>query len=747
MKKDKWLGRIAVCIGLAFLTFLLLFAGVNAAEKGIVRAQEGSADVVISDWEFVWSDGAQALEGDIGQWQLANSRNPVVKTIPTLFSQQYIRLHASLPASDSARSLELITGGNPLKVWLNGKEVYNNRYGEALYTGNRINTVSLPASVSAPEIDVFLRVPLSFSLSARLVDPSRTVTMESLSNQIGMIGSLVLAVIGAFMALIMLLVLSQDKEMGTGVWLSLLIIAAGAGSFLNQLALHSTAFTNPWIFKAQIILLFLIAAGVSYVSVRTVHGWHAPEIVAVALTAGCAPAFAFLGDAAGVWVVAAFPVLLLFAAILVMLRLADAFRAHTRFAPLVGYAFLTAVFCQIYDAIRFVIGSDAQGAALRYAGWILFGVVMFSVLIRQALYTNVRLTERQRQIENDTRWVRKTVACCANIFAQKGLNDFCVETAKSIKELILFDRATDPDAVLSGSPVRVSMALVKNGGFEEIYKENTIEPCRYDTILERARAHEDQSVFFGESNLDIVMRNEQKPLCVLHIEGIENGLSANLRNIILSTYTSVSAALSSLETKMDMVHMQESVFINLAEIVEQKSYGTGEHLKAVAAMVAVLCDGLNIPEHEKHVISMASMVHDIGKLAVPDAIIGKEGKLTDEEYTIMQDHVIYGYNMMSKSRGEFMEAAAVIAQQHHEKYDGTGYLELRGEEIHLYARIVAVADVFDALLSERPYKKAWTPERAVAYINQQAGRHFDPQLVKVFNCCRDRLIAIKKEHA
>lgn len=139
------------------------------------------------------------------------------------------------------------------------------------------------------------------------------------------------------------------------------------------------------------------------------------------------------------------------------------------------------------------------------------------------------------------------------------------------------------------------------------------------------------------------------------------------------------------------------------------------------------------------------MMHDIGKLAIRESIVSKQGQLTDDEYAIMQDHVIYGYNMLSKSPGDFMKAAAVIAQQHHEKYDGTGYLELKGEQIHLYARIVALADVLDALLSERPYKDAWTPESAFEYIDGESGRHFDPRVVQAFDRCRDRLLAVKRQ--
>lgn len=747
MKKDTWLGGIAASLGLAFLTFLLLFVVVNAGGKELLRFQQGSDDTVISNWEFVWSGDRQSLESSIDQWQLASSQHPVAKALKDMLLLPYVRLHVSLPAHDTVKSLELTTQGNPIKVWLNGAEVYNNRYDTDMFTGNRVNIVSLPASTTASEVDVFMRAPFSFSLNARFTDPAHAVTVESMPNQIGLIGSSALMITGVLVLLMTFLFSLKNKGMGTAVCLSFLIIAAGAGSFLNQFTLHSTFFTSPWIYKIQLILLFLVAAGVVYLSVRIVDGWHLPEIITTVLMLVYTLAFALLNNSIGIWLIAGFPILLLFAAIMIMMRLADAFQAHTRYAPLVTYAFLTAFFCQIYDAVSLVTGWNVQGAELRNAGLFLFGIVLFAVLVRQSLYTNIRLVEREQQIEKDTQWIQKTVSCCAHVLAQQGLPNFCIETAKSIKELILFDRKNTPDASPDSLPIRIGMALIQSGGFMEIYTENKTEPCQYDTILARAKEHPDKSVFFGDHNLDIVMSSGEKPLCILHMEGIANGLSPSLQSIILSAYTSISAALNSLETKMDMVNMQESVFINLAEIVEQKSSGMGEHLQSVAAMVAVMCDELGIPDHEKHVVAMASMVHDIGKLAIPESILGKQGRLTSEEFSIMQDHVIYGYNIMSKSPGEFMEAAAIIAQQHHEKYDGTGYLELRGEEIHLYARIVAIADVFDALLSERPYKKAWSAEKASTYINEQSGKHFDPKMVEVFNRSRTRLIKIKLSHS
>ena len=126
-------------------------------------------------------------------------------------------------------------------------------------------------------------------------------------------------------------------------------------------------------------------------------------------------------------------------------------------------------------------------------------------------------------------------------------------------------------------------------------------------------------------------------------------------------------------------------------------------------------------------------MHDIGKVAIPDAVLKKPGKLTDEEYEIMKTHTTIGYNLLRGSNRELLRTAAHIAHEHHEKWDGTGYPRgLKGEEIHLYGRITAVADVFDALGSDRVYKKAWELERIINLFREERGRHFDPKLVDVF---------------
>ena len=126
-------------------------------------------------------------------------------------------------------------------------------------------------------------------------------------------------------------------------------------------------------------------------------------------------------------------------------------------------------------------------------------------------------------------------------------------------------------------------------------------------------------------------------------------------------------------------------------------------------------------------------MHDIGKVGVPDSILNKSGKLTDDEWKIMRKHSVIGYNILKNSKREILKAAAIVARDHHEKWDGSGYPRgLKGEEIHIYGRITALADVFDALGSDRCYKKAWKDEDIFKLLQDEKSKHFDPVLVDLF---------------
>lgn len=175
---------------------------------------------------------------------------------------------------------------------------------------------------------------------------------------------------------------------------------------------------------------------------------------------------------------------------------------------------------------------------------------------------------------------------------------------------------------------------------------------------------------------------------------------------------------------------QKEIIFKMGAIAEARSQETGAHVKRVAEYSKVLALAYGLSQDEASIIKLASPMHDIGKIGIADSILNKKGRLSEEEFTIMKTHAELGYEMLKNSHRTLLKAAAIIAYEHHEKYDGTGYpRELKGEEIHIYGRITAIADVFDALGSKRVYKEAWDEEAILDYFREERGLHFDPKLV------------------
>ena len=207
---------------------------------------------------------------------------------------------------------------------------------------------------------------------------------------------------------------------------------------------------------------------------------------------------------------------------------------------------------------------------------------------------------------------------------------------------------------------------------------------------------------------------------------------------------------TNIQTVLDLYHevdeAQREILFTIGTIAEKHSLETANHVKRVAGYVEILGRYSGLSEEEIAILRAASPLHDIGKIAIPDAILNKPGKLTPEEFAIIQTHTEIGYSMLRHSKRPLLQAAAIIAYEHHEKYDGTGYPRgLKGEAIHLYGRIVAVADVFDALGNERVYKEAWSDEAIIAYFKEERGRHFDPRLIDILLEHYDAFVAIREE--
>ena len=231
--------------------------------------------------------------------------------------------------------------------------------------------------------------------------------------------------------------------------------------------------------------------------------------------------------------------------------------------------------------------------------------------------------------------------------------------------------------------------------------------------------------------------SEQQGLELGAVDYISKPFSPPIVRARIRTHLSLVRTEEVLETRLKIVQ-------SLGIAAEYKDNETGMHIMRMSHYSKVLALALGYSDEAADLLLHAAPMHDVGKIGIPDAILLKPGKLDADEWEIMRSHTTIGEHIIGEHHSQLLQLAARIARSHHEKWDGSGYPDgLVGEEIPHAARIVALADVFDALTSVRPYKKAWPVAEAVAHIHEQSGKHFDPAIVAVLDSCLPQFLEIK----
>lgn len=232
-------------------------------------------------------------------------------------------------------------------------------------------------------------------------------------------------------------------------------------------------------------------------------------------------------------------------------------------------------------------------------------------------------------------------------------------------------------------------------------------------------------------------------------------LRARCRNLLqLRQQTeSVKQRALSLEQRLlasmhEVEEREHETLTRLARAIEYRDTGTSAYLERMARVAGMIAEAMGLPEEQARIIELSAPLHDIGKIAIPDSILLKPGPLDDKERTRMQQHPGIGYELLADSQNRFIQVGASIALHHHERFDGTGYPQgLAGHAIPIEARVVTVADVFDALISRRPYKPAWSIDEALDYIASQSGMLLDPDCVNALLDSRERLEEICQRYS
>jgi len=239
-----------------------------------------------------------------------------------------------------------------------------------------------------------------------------------------------------------------------------------------------------------------------------------------------------------------------------------------------------------------------------------------------------------------------------------------------------------------------------------------------------------ESIYLNDTYVGYIQTDSNKQN-IIYINGCDrlNKLDKNLIDIFSNN---VSTAFNNLYLNKEIIDTQKELIETLGETVERRSKEASHHVRRVANISYELAIKIGLDKKEATLIRNASPMHDVGKIGIPDSVLLKTDNLSDEEFQKMKQHTQIGRDILAHSEKEVLKAASIIAYEHHEKWDGSGYPRgIKGEDIHIYGRITAIADVFDALLNKRCYKDPWPIDDVVEYIKVEKGKHFDPQLVDI----------------
>ena len=338
-------------------------------------------------------------------------------------------------------------------------------------------------------------------------------------------------------------------------------------------------------------------------------------------------------------------------------------------------------------------------------------------------------------IEQNRRGLEKIIDSSADLFQIQSLRKFANGVLTQLLSILRLDESSlyIQDAAYSAALDSDDfIILAATGKFEALLGRSVNDsiPKRIGQLMERA-VRQKKSLFLDDAYIGFfATRKGSRHL--FYLNGCKN-LTEMDKALIRIFSTNISVALENLDLNQEIIETQKEVIMILGEVIESRSKETGNHVHRVAKVSHLLAMAAGLDEKQAELLELASPMHDVGKIGIPDKILFKPAKLSHEELAVIRTHTEIGVEILKNSRREIMEAAVLAAQQHHERWDGNGYPRgLKGEEIHIFGRIISLADVFDSLIHRRAYKDAWGLDRVLDYIRDERGRHFDPALVDIF---------------
>jgi response regulator RpfG family c-di-GMP phosphodiesterase len=357
-------------------------------------------------------------------------------------------------------------------------------------------------------------------------------------------------------------------------------------------------------------------------------------------------------------------------------------------------------------------------------------------LSAQKLYSTILTSLRSYRdmcaLQANRNGLENVLRATGNVFRMGQLHGFIQGVLEQLVALLYLDQGSifiNCDSLAMESNNESLLITAATGQYAEYVGKDARSVLSREVlknILESLKTRESvvsQEVFVGYSKTN----SGREDLIYLSSSRV---LSANDADLIKIFLQNVAIAYENVLLRDEIEGTQRDIVYMLGESIETRSKETGQHVRRVAEYARIIALGVGLSERDAATLHIAAPLHDFGKIGIPDYVLHKPGKLTGAEWEIMKTHAQIGADLLGQSKREILQAASLLAGNHHEKWDGTGYPRgLKGEEIHIYGRIGALADVFDALGSRRCYKEPWILDDIIKYLTEQRGAHFDPRLV------------------
>ena len=354
-------------------------------------------------------------------------------------------------------------------------------------------------------------------------------------------------------------------------------------------------------------------------------------------------------------------------------------------------------------------------------------ITVFYAALRS--YRDIMIIEASRQA------LRRSIDAITRVYDSHNLRRFASAVLEQVAHLLGFEAqglcASRVSAYAASHMEGKLKVLAATAEYSRLLVEEELrdlpEEVRQalDGALERQSSHFDEHHFVGYYRSS---SGNESLLYMVFSEPVD----AQARELLEIFCANVAITYESLLLREEIQDTQRSTVYILGEAVEKRSKETGAHVRRVAELSALLGEAAGMRPADVEFLRQAAPLHDVGKIGIPDRVLNKPGPLDEEEWEVMKTHARIGYELLNKSDKRILQLGATIAHEHHERWDGLGYPRgLAGEQIHLVGRIVALADVMDALVSQRCYKKPWDFDAALDYVREQAGQQFDPELVRL----------------